>query len=75
MAVEENIPLKYVVETKIDGLSVSLEYRKGILLEGATRGNGLVGEDITDNLKTVKTIPQKINRRCRYYSSWRSIYI
>ena len=60
VAVEENIPLKYVVETKIDGLSVSLEYRKGIFVRGATRGNGLVGEDITDNLKTVKTIPQKL---------------
>ncbi len=60
VAVEENIPLKYIVETKIDGLSVSLEYRKGIFVRGATRGNGLVGEDITDNLKTVKTIPQKL---------------
>ncbi len=60
VSVEENIPLKYVVETKIDGLSVSLEYKKGIFVRGATRGNGLVGEDITDNLKTVKTIPQKL---------------
>ncbi|MGN1330843.1 MAG: NAD-dependent DNA ligase LigA [Clostridia bacterium] len=59
-AEEVNIPLKYVVETKIDGLSVSLEYKNGIFVRGATRGNGLVGEEITENLKTVKTIPHKL---------------
>lgn len=60
-AKENNIQqVTYVVETKIDGLSAALEYKNGELVRGATRGNGLVGEDVTENLKTVKTIPMKL---------------
>ena len=61
VAEENNIELKYVVETKIDGLSAAIEYKDGILVRGATRGNGLVGEDVTENLMTIKTIPHTLN--------------
>ena len=52
--VQESKDVKYVVETKIDGLSAAIEYKNGEFVRGATRGNGLVGEDVTNNLKTIK---------------------
>lgn len=54
--------VSYVVEEKIDGLSVSLEYRDGLFVRGSTRGDGLVGEDVTLNLRTVRAIPMRLTR-------------
>ena len=52
----------YVVEPKFDGLSVSLEYRDGLFVRGSTRGDGLVGEDVTENLRAIRTVPKKLAR-------------
>lgn len=66
--VREAVPgkIEYVTEYKIDGLSVSLEYENGLFVRGSTRGDGLVGEDVTENLKTVNSIPLRLKEAVPY---------
>ena len=65
----------YVVEPKIDGLSVSLEYVNGVFTRGSTRGDGDVGEDITENLRAIKTIPMKLSRTLPFIEVRGEVYM
>ncbi len=65
----------YCVEHKIDGLSVSLEYRNGIFERGSTRGDGTIGEDVTENLKTVMSIPLKLKVNVAYLEVRGEVFI
>lgn len=74
--VRETVPdAVYSVEPKIDGLSVSLEYRDGAFVRGSTRGDGAVGEDVTANLRTVRSIPLKLKEAVPYLEVRGEVYM
>jgi DNA ligase (NAD+) len=65
--IHRNLPaggiVEYVIELKIDGVAINLEYEKGVFIRGSTRGDGMRGDDITVNLKTIKSIPLRLEKR------------
>lgn len=73
--VRETCDPLYVVEPKIDGLSVSLEYRDGVFARGSTRGDGFIGEDVTQNLKTIQSIPLRLNEAVPYLEVRGEVYM
>lgn len=70
-----NPDTEFCVEPKIDGLSVSLEYENGVFTRGSTRGDGFVGEDVTANLKTIMSIPMKLNEPVSYLEVRGEVYM
>ena len=67
--------VQYVVEPKFDGLSVSCEYENGIFVRGSTRGDGTTGEDVTDNLMTIKSLPKRIANAPEYLEVRGEVYM
>lgn len=74
--VKKELPeAQFVVEPKIDGLSVSLEYREGQFIRGSTRGDGAVGEDVTSNLRTIRSIPMRLSKAPPYLEVRGEVYM
>ena len=74
--VRETAPdARYVVEPKFDGLSVSCEYRNGVFVRGSTRGDGATGEDVTDNLMTIKSLPKRLKNAPEFLEVRGEVYM
>lgn len=67
--------VQYIVEPKFDGLSVSCEYQNGVFVRGSTRGDGVTGEDVTDNLMTIKSLPKRIENAPQYLEVRGEVYM
>lgn len=72
---EVSLNVQYVVEPKFDGLSVSCEYENGVFVRGSTRGDGTTGEDVTDNLMTIKSLPKRIANAPEYLEVRGEVYM
>lgn len=72
---EKTHNVSYVVEPKVDGLSVSLEYENGKFIRGSTRGNGFVGEDVTENLKMISSVPSKLTQNIPFLEVRAEVYM
>lgn len=72
---EVSSDVQYVVEPKFDGLSVSCEYENGVFVRGSTRGDGTTGEDVTDNLMTIKSLPKRIANAPEYLEVRGEVYM
>jgi DNA ligase (NAD+) len=71
----EDAAIRFVTEPKIDGLAISLVYEDGVLVRGATRGDGEIGEDVTQNLRTIKAIPLRIDDAPRLLEVRGEVYL
>ncbi len=73
--VRQEVSPVYAVEPKIDGLSVSLEYRNGEFVRGSTRGDGFIGEDITENIRTIRSVPMKLTEALPFIEVRGEVYM